>query len=119
MLIGERAANIQTSIALAHKAIEIDLTDSYSWCNLLMYRSIDVLGNAHLTNFFASPQNYEELNNALKAYQQAVQGSRANFHIGNISKIQKPRPLFQPRRSTFIPGKVQRGDQRLLNSSSN
>lgn len=33
---------------------------------------IDVYGNAHLASFFDGTQEYDDLGNALKAYQQAV-----------------------------------------------
>ena len=39
---------------------------------VIQLENIDVLGNAHLANFFNDVQNYEHLNNALKAYQQSV-----------------------------------------------
>jgi tetratricopeptide (TPR) repeat protein len=57
----QKKKNYKESIALASKAVSIDLGDSQSWY---------VLGNAHLTNFFVNNDNVGELKNALKAYTQ-------------------------------------------------
>lgn len=55
----KKKANYKESIALASKAVGLDLGDSQSWY---------VLGNAHLTNFFVNSGHVSELNLALKAY---------------------------------------------------
>ncbi len=60
--IDSRLGAFKESIGLATKAVGLDLQDSMSWY---------ILGNAHLTNFFANNQSIEELNKALKAYAQA------------------------------------------------
>ena len=87
--IEEKEENIKESVKLAHKAIELDLSESYSWCIIFVGKIIiDVLGNAHLTSFFSNFQNYEDLNNALKAYHQAVLIAKPNFgKIGNNTKV--------------------------------
>lgn len=46
----------------------LDLSDGYSWY---------VLGNAHLTNFFTVTRTVEELEFALKAYNQSEQNTDA------------------------------------------
>jgi tetratricopeptide (TPR) repeat protein len=51
--------NFSDSIQLANKAVSLDLSDAHSWY---------VLGNAHLTNFFANNDSVSELTSALKAY---------------------------------------------------
>jgi len=53
---------VKQSLQLAKQAVALDLTDGYSWY---------VLGNAHLTNFFTSTRTVEELEFALKAYNQS------------------------------------------------
>eukprot|EP00831_Metopus_contortus_P061476 TRINITY_DN53333_c0_g1_i1.p2 TRINITY_DN53333_c0_g1~~TRINITY_DN53333_c0_g1_i1.p2 ORF type:complete len:204 (+),score=49.66 TRINITY_DN53333_c0_g1_i1:15-626(+) len=58
----EKARNVEESIRLAHKAIEIDMEDGYSWF---------LLGNSYLANFFANMQSHEELDRSLKAYHQS------------------------------------------------
>lgn len=57
----ERKKNFQQSIAMAKKAVALNLTDSQSWY---------VLGNAHLTNFFVNNESTKELEQALGAYAQ-------------------------------------------------
>jgi hypothetical protein len=72
---------------LAHKAVELDLTDSYSWC--IRGRALiglDVLGNAYLASFFSSFESYDELSKALKAYHQSVNMPRASG-VGRPAKI--------------------------------
>jgi hypothetical protein len=66
----EKNENIKKSIKYASDALSKDLADSKSWCNKIFSFS-DVLGNSHLTNFFANNPTYEELNYALKAYTQS------------------------------------------------
>jgi hypothetical protein len=51
--------NFSDSIQLANKSVALDLGDAQSWY---------VLGNAHLTNFFANNDSVTELTSALKAY---------------------------------------------------
>lgn len=58
----EKKANFAKSIDLAKGAIRLDMGDSQSWY---------VLGNAHLTNFFANNESTKELEQSLKAYQLA------------------------------------------------
>lgn len=58
----EKKANFAKSIELAKAAIKLDMGDSQSWY---------VLGNAHLTNFFANNESTKELEQSLKAYQLA------------------------------------------------
>ena len=70
--VEEKDANIQESIKIAHKAIGLDLSDSYSWCTSYVSFLIDLLGNAYLANFFTNLNSFEDLNNALKAYHQSV-----------------------------------------------
>lgn len=55
----EKKKNYVKSIELAKDAIKLDMADSQSWY---------VLGNAHLTNFFANGESTRELESALKAY---------------------------------------------------
>ena len=60
-------------------------------------REIDVLGNAYLTNYFVNVGKLEELQNALKAYNQAV--SRSSSHsltkcIGSPNDYQTARSLL-------------------------
>ena len=50
------------SIELAKRALNLDIVDSHSWY---------VLGNAHLTSYFQNPDQYENLQDALKAYTMA------------------------------------------------
>lgn len=59
--VEQKKKNYVESIALASKAVSLDLGDAQSWY---------VLGNAHLTNFFVNNGNVAELNLALKAYTQ-------------------------------------------------
>jgi len=69
----EKIDNAKESVRLAHEAIKLDLTDSFSWCkDQNLFTFLDVLGNAHFTNFFVTYESYEELNKSLKAYHQAV-----------------------------------------------
>jgi tetratricopeptide (TPR) repeat protein len=63
----ERASNVLESVKLAKEAIRLDLSDGESWCNIYS----DVLGNAHLTNFFVNEPSPTELNSALRSYTQA------------------------------------------------
>ena len=58
----ERKQNYKASIEFANKAIALDLSDSQSWY---------VLGNAHLTNFFVNNESTQQLELAIKAYNQA------------------------------------------------
>ena len=58
-----RSFNVQESVYLAKQAVQLDLSDGYSWY---------VLGNAHMTNFFTSSNTISELELALKAYTQAT-----------------------------------------------
>ena len=55
----QKKKNYKESIALASKAVGLELGDSQSWY---------VLGNAHLTNFFVNDDTVEQLTLALKAY---------------------------------------------------
>eukprot|EP00741_Cyanophora_paradoxa_P013058 tig00020675_g12611.t1 len=59
----EERANVRESIQKAREAIKLDPGDSLSWQNL---------GNSHLRNFFVNSHEAEELQKALKAYQQAA-----------------------------------------------
>ena len=59
--VEQKKKNYRESIALASKAVGLDLGDSQSWY---------VLGNAHLTNFFVNSESMGELTLALKAYTQ-------------------------------------------------
>ena len=59
---------VKESLQLAKQAVALDLTDGYSWY---------VLGNAHLTNFFTSTRTVEELEFALKAYNQSESNTEA------------------------------------------
>ena len=70
-----RKANFAKSIQLANKACTIDMRDSQSWCkytmprykstiahqNIIVFLSfgVDVLGNAHFTNFFVNNEDAE------------------------------------------------------------
>ena len=53
----------------SHNTTNFKLSISVSLAHSF-YRLIDVLGNAHLTNFFTNNENIEELTKALKAYSQ-------------------------------------------------
>ena len=64
---------------MASKAVGLDMRDSQSWCkynfaleslNLSIITFVDVLGNAHFTNFFVNGEDTEQLELALKAYAQ-------------------------------------------------
>lgn len=76
----ERKANFAKSIELAKKAVALGMTDSQSWCKwianflninmLILFLCVDVLGNAHFTNFFVNNEDIEQLELALKAYAQ-------------------------------------------------
>jgi cytochrome c-type biogenesis protein CcmH/NrfG len=57
----KRRENFAQSIAYAKQAVNLDLADSNSWY---------VLGNAHLTNFFANHLGTDQLEQALAAYKQ-------------------------------------------------
>lgn len=50
---------------------------------------VDVLGNAHLTNFFVNNGSMEELNLALKAYTQTVTMMHLTC-VGTLTKRTKP-----------------------------
>ena len=83
----KRKANFKKSIELATKAVSLNMKDSQSWCKsyfksfgakCLLYEKVelinsflDVLGNAHLTNFFTNGESIEELTKALKAFSQS------------------------------------------------
>jgi tetratricopeptide (TPR) repeat protein len=58
----EKPAVVGESLNLAKQAVTLDLSDGYSWY---------VLGNAHLTNFFTNAKSIDELEMALKAYNQS------------------------------------------------
>ena len=61
---------------MANKAIMLDMKDAQSWCKcdlvycVLECFCVDVLGNAHMTNYFTNKQEIEQLTMALKAYSQ-------------------------------------------------
>ena len=57
-----RKKNVVKSIELAKTALNLDFKDGESWY---------VLGNAYMFNFFVNMTLITELNNALKAYNQA------------------------------------------------
>lgn len=64
-----RKANYKLSIQLATKACAVDMKDSQSWCKCSCSLTLtDVLGNAHMTNFFVNDESISELELALKAY---------------------------------------------------
>ena len=60
-----RKANFAQSIKLASKAVGMDMRDSQSWCKFTLFFSqliftfVDVLGNAHFTNFFVNGEDTE------------------------------------------------------------
>lgn len=58
-----RKKNVEMSIDYAKQAINMDLQDGESWY---------VLGNAMLIDFFVNLKKIDQLNMALKAYNQAV-----------------------------------------------
>ena len=45
------------------------MKDGESWCNLIKK---DILGNAHMSNFFTNMKTIDELYNSLKCYKQAL-----------------------------------------------
>jgi len=57
-----KVENVKQSVQLAKEAVALDLKDGESWY---------ILGNAYLTNYFVAVQKLDELQNALKAYNQA------------------------------------------------
>ena len=65
-----RKKNVVKSIELAKNALNLDFKDGESWY---------VLGNAYMFNFFVNMTLITELNNALKAYNQA----EANLNKNN------------------------------------
>uniref|UniRef100_A0A1B6DEG0 Tetratricopeptide repeat protein 5 OB fold domain-containing protein n=1 Tax=Clastoptera arizonana TaxID=38151 RepID=A0A1B6DEG0_9HEMI len=67
----EKIANVEQSLDLAKQAVEIDTNDGDSW---------SVLGNAHLSYFFAIQQNPKSLQHAMSAYLQAEKHSIAGHN---------------------------------------
>ncbi len=58
----ERKENVKKSIEYAKSAVNVDIKDPESWY---------ILGNAYMSNFFVNMKYMSELQNALKAYNQA------------------------------------------------
>ena len=59
----ERRKNIDDSVKVIKAALMLDMKDGGTWY---------FLGNAYLSNFFANFKKFDELENAVKAYNEAV-----------------------------------------------
>lgn len=59
----QKKENVRQSVEVAKKALMLDLKDGQSWY---------LLGNAYLSDFFVNMKRIIELDNAVKAYNEAV-----------------------------------------------
>ena len=59
----QKKENVRQSVEVAKKALMLDLKDGQSWY---------LLGNAYLSDFFVNMKRITELDNAVKAYNEAV-----------------------------------------------